>query len=105
MPDEHTGSEQFTDEDRRYSGSRFRDVVDALFANPYQTVWGREGEPPLPDREQTIASVFGGLLARGRSSRFEGASIRTLDSGADLRWGPDRKGFTRSRRRWRRSAR
>ena len=95
MPDEHTGSEQFTDDDRQYSGSRFRDVVDALFANPYQTVWGREGEPPLPEREQTIRSVFGGLLARGRASRFEGASARTLDSGADLRWGPDRKGFAR----------
>ncbi|AMY06935.1 hypothetical protein LuPra_00099 [Luteitalea pratensis] len=95
MTDELTGPEQFTDEDRRYSGSRFRDVVDALFANPYQTVWGREGEPPLPDREQTIKSVFGGLLARGRSSRFEGASARTLDSAADLRWGSDRKGFAR----------
>jgi len=95
MPDEHSGSEAFNDEDRRYSGSRFRDVVDALFANPYQQVWGREGEPPLPVREQTIRSVFGGLLALGRSSRFEDSSIRTLDSGADLRWGPDRKGFAR----------
>ena len=66
-----------------------------MFANPYQTVWGRDSEPPLPDREQTITSVFGGFLARGRSSRFEGASARTLDSGADLRWGSDRKGFAR----------
>lgn len=95
MPDEHTGSEQFTDEDRAYSGSRFRDVVDALFSNPYQAVWGREGEPPLPVRKQTIRSVFGGLLAHSRASRFEGASVRTLDSRADLRWGPDRKGFVR----------
>ena len=95
MPDEHTGSEAFTDEDRQYSGSRFREVVDALFANPYQAIWGREGEPPFPVREQTIRSVFGGLLASGRSSRFEASSFRTLDSGADLRWGPDRKGFAR----------
>jgi hypothetical protein len=93
MPDD-IGSEQFTDEDRRYSGSRFRDVVDALFANPYQSVWGRHGEPPLPDREQTLTSVFGGLLGHGRS-RFEGASARTLDSAADLRWGADGKGFAR----------
>ena len=56
MPDVEIGSEQFTDEDRVYSGSRFRDVVDALFANPYHTVWGREGEPPLPIQEQTIKS-------------------------------------------------
>jgi hypothetical protein len=95
MPDVDMGSEQFTDEDRGYSGSRFREVVEALFANPYQTVWGREGEPPLPMQEQTIKSVFGGLLSHGRPPRFERASERTLDSGADLRWGPDRKGFTR----------
>ena len=94
MPDD-IGSEQFTDEDRAYAGSRFRDVVDALFANPYQQVWGRAGEPPLPDQEVTIRSVFGGLLSLGRPPRFEHASERSLDSNADLRWGPDRKGFTR----------
>ena len=69
--------------------------MDALFANPYQQVWGRAGEPPLPDQEVTIGSVFGGLLSLGRPPRFEHASERTLDSNADLRWGPDRKGFTR----------
>ena len=37
------GLEQFTDEDRAYAGSRFRDVVNAFFANPYQQVWGRAG--------------------------------------------------------------
>ena len=95
MADVEIGSEQFTDEDRLYSGSRFREVVDALFANPYQTVWGREGEPPLPIQDVTITSVFGGLLSLGRAPRFERASERSLDSGADLRWGPDRKGFTR----------
>jgi hypothetical protein len=38
MPELDIGAEQFTDEDRLYSGSRFRDVVNALFANPYQRV-------------------------------------------------------------------
>ncbi len=95
MPEAEIGSEQFSHEDRLYSGSRFRDVVDALFANPYQTVWGREGEPPLPVQEVTIKSVFGGLLSHGRPPRFERASERSLDSGADLRWGANRKGFTR----------
>ena len=52
MPDPDIGSEQFADEDRTYSGSRFRDVVDALMANPYQKVWGRHGEPPLPVLER-----------------------------------------------------
>ena len=95
MPDVTSGSEQFTDEDRLYAGSRFRDVVDALFMNPYQKVWGREGEPPLPAQDVTIKSVFGGLLSIGKPPRFQRASERTLDSGADLRWGPDRKGFAR----------
>jgi hypothetical protein len=95
MPNGEIGSEQFTDEDRTYAGSRFRDVVDALFANPYQQVWGREGEPPLPIQDVTIKTVFGGLLSLGKPPRFERASERSLDSGADLRWGPDRKGFTR----------
>ena len=61
-----TGYEQFTDEDRVYAGSRFHDVVDALFANPYQKVWGRAGEPALPDEQVTIRTVFGGLLALHR---------------------------------------
>jgi hypothetical protein len=94
MADVEVGYEQFADEDRLYAGSRFRDVVDALFANPYQRVWGGEGEPALPDDVATIRSVFGGLLALHRS-RFERASERALDSGADLRWGLDRKGFKR----------
>jgi hypothetical protein len=93
MPDVDIGSEQFTDEDRLYAGSRYREVVDALFANPYQKVWGRAGEPPLPVLEQTIKTVFGGLL--GSAARFESASARSVDSASDLRWGADGKGFTR----------
>jgi hypothetical protein len=95
MQELEVGTEQFTDEDRLYSGSRFRDVADALFANPYQKVWGREGEPPLPEQPVTIMTVFGGLLSHGKPPRFERASERVVDSGADLRWGPDGKGFTR----------
>jgi hypothetical protein len=95
MPDVDVGTEQFSDEDRLYSGSRFRDVVDALFANPYQQVWGRAGEPALPEQRVTITTVFGGLLSLGKPPRFQQASERALDSNADLRWGTDRKGFTR----------
>ena len=54
MADGTSGSERFNDEDRLYAGSRFRDVVNALFMNPYQKVWGREGEPPLPAQDTTI---------------------------------------------------
>lgn len=95
MPELDVGAEQFSDEDRLYSGSRFPDVVEAVFANPYQAVWGRAGEPALPDERVTISTVFGGLLPLGKPSRFQSASERAVDSGADLRWGPDRKGFKR----------
>ncbi|HEY7185460.1 MAG TPA: hypothetical protein VH436_02870 [Vicinamibacterales bacterium] len=75
-----------TDEDRTYTGSRFADVVAALLANPYQRVWGAKNNEPLPVHTVTFRSVSSGMLR---------ASERAVDSGADLRWGPDRKGFTR----------
>ena len=87
--------EQLTDDDRRYSGSRFSEVVEALFANPYQRVWGGAGEPPLPVREVTLRGVAGGILRIAKPVLFTKACERTLDSRADLRWGADRKGFRR----------
>ncbi len=87
MSDPDFGMEEFTDEDRGYAGSRFRDVVNALFANPYQRVWGGAGEAALPVYDVTLASVSGGT--------FRHATARAVDSCADLRWGPDRRGFRR----------
>ena len=81
-------------QDRGYAGSRYSEVVAAIFANPYQRVWGGAGEPPLPVAEVTLTSVFGGLLF-GRTRQFQTDSERTLDSFADLRWGADGKGFPR----------
>ena len=95
MRGQDDGNEQFGEEDRGYAGSRYREVFDALFANPYQQIWGRPGEPALPVQNVTLRSVFGGLLSLRRQPRFERASERTLDSSADLRWGSDRKGFRR----------
>src|SRR5262245_5720062 len=89
------GIEQFTDEDQGYRGSRFREVVDALFANPYQRVWGRTGEPAWPVYEVTLGSLTRGLLPFGSSHLFRQATERAVDSAADLRWGPDRKGYRR----------
>jgi hypothetical protein len=86
-PEKDFGPQQVTDEDRAYQGSRFREVVDALFANPYQQVWGAAGAPTLPSYEVTFPLVA--------NRHFHHASERTLDSGADLRWGPDRHGFRR----------
>jgi hypothetical protein len=85
--------QQLTDEDRGYAGSRFADVTAAVFANPYQRVWGAPGEPPLPIYEVTLKSVFGGLITRSR--QFQTDCERILDSAADLRWGGDGKGFRR----------
>ena len=48
MSIEDCGTEQTTDEDRAYKGSRFSEVRDALFANPYQRIWGARDEPVLP---------------------------------------------------------
>jgi hypothetical protein len=87
MPMSEFGAQELTDEDRSYAGSRFSEVVAALFANPYQRVWGGDGEPPLPVYQISLGSLF-------RRRLFD-ASARAVDSGADLRWGPDGKGFRR----------
>ena len=86
MTDAGSDTQELTDEDRAYRGSRFSEVVEALFANPYQRVWGGQGEAPLPVLKVTLASVVRGGFALMK------AAARTVDSNADLRWGPDRKG-------------
>jgi hypothetical protein len=89
------GQEEFTDEDRKYAGSTFREVRDAVFDKPYYAVWGGPGIPPLPVYQVTAASVLAGLLSFGRRYQLLAAARRTVDSRADLRWGPDRRGFRR----------
>jgi hypothetical protein len=89
------GTEHTTDEDRAYHGSRFSDVQAALFANPYQRTWGASGEPPLPVHDVTLMNMLRGILPLGRPYVFRQATERAVDSRADLRWGPDRKGFRR----------
>jgi hypothetical protein len=95
MTEQNFGTERLSAEDRSYRGSRFSELVDALFANPYQRVWGGAAEPPLPVYEVTFASVTHGIAPGGSPHVFQDAAARTVDSGADLRWGPDRKGFRR----------
>lgn len=84
-----------TEEDTGYRGSRFSEVRDAIFANPYQDVWGTAGEPPLPIHKVTLSNVLEGPLPFGEEYKFLAAARRAVDSDADLRWGPDRKGFRR----------
>ncbi len=95
MEQEDFGIEQVTQEDRAYNGSRFSQVREAIFANPYQRVWGREGEPPLPDYKTTLSLVLRGFLSLGRRYLFRQAAERAVDSHADLRWGLDGKGYRR----------
>ena len=47
-PEAIFGEQGITLEDKNYQGTRFSDVKAALFANPYQKVWGDAKEPPLP---------------------------------------------------------
>jgi hypothetical protein len=89
------GAEQVTEADRNYRGSRFSEVRDALFANPYQKVWGAAGEPPLPIYDVTLLGVLRGILPFGPPYFFRQAVARAVDSHADLRWGTDGKGFRR----------
>jgi hypothetical protein len=91
----HFGTEQVTEEDRAYRGSRFSEVRDAVFANPYQQVWGSVGAPPLPTYGVTLSNVLRGSPPLKPPYFFRQAVARAVDSQADLRWGNDRKGFRR----------
>jgi hypothetical protein len=89
------GTEQVTEEDRAYKGSRFSEVRDAIFANPYQRIWGGAGEPPLPVYDVNLMGVLHGILPFGQPHFFREAVARAVDARSDLRWGLDRKGFRR----------
>jgi hypothetical protein len=95
MEPENFGTEAMTEVDRAYNGSRFSEVRDALFANPYQKVWGGDGDCALPIHKVTLSSVLRGILPFGKRYVFRQATERAVDSHADLRWGPDRRGFRR----------
>jgi hypothetical protein len=88
------GPEAVVDEDRSYPGSRFPEVWKALVSTAYYTTWGTPGEP-LPVYEVTLRSALAGLLSFYRRWQFQDAAKRTVDSRADLRWGPDGRGFRR----------
>jgi hypothetical protein len=93
MSEEPFGVQGMTGDDTAYQGSRYADVRHALRETPYQRVWGAAGEPPLPVYPVTLGSVLRGMFSRQHF--FQQAADRTVDSQADLRWGPDRTGFRR----------
>src|SRR5271166_2702771 len=64
-PDFIFGKQGITQEDKNYQGSRFSGIKAAIFANPYQKVWGDFNEPPLPYYRTTNRSVYAGSLPGG----------------------------------------
>jgi len=74
-------------DDRAYAGTRYAEVRDAVFANPYS--------PPYERVSVTLGSLLRGVLPFGEQWQFLAAARRTVASEADLRWGPDGKGFGR----------
>jgi hypothetical protein len=78
------GTEEVTEEDRAYGGSRFSEVREAVFANPYQKVWGSAGEPPLPIYDVTLPSAVRGILPLGSPYFFRQAVAPFQGSGATV---------------------
>ena len=97
MAKESLGIQGFTADDKRVgtASSRFSVVRDAIFANPYQKVWGAEGNAPLERFTVTLAPLKEGSLPGGGEWQFLAAAKRVLASDSDLRWGPDGKGYRR----------
>jgi hypothetical protein len=80
---------------KRVAGSRFSVVRDAVFANPYQKVWGAPGNAPIERFPVTFMPLIKGLLPGGMTWQFLAAAKRVLASDSDLRWGADGKGYER----------
>jgi len=90
------GIQGFTADDKPLvAGSRFSVVRDAIFANPYQQVWGANGNAPFERFEVTLAPLTKGQVPGGEAWHFLEAAKRVLASDSDLRWGPDGKGYRR----------
>jgi len=87
------GPQEMTAEDRAYRGSRYSEVRKALYQNPYRAGASGQEPGPLPLFRSTIRNAWRGLFSG--ENKFRQASARSMDSQADLRWGPDGKGWRR----------
>src|SRR6186713_960224 len=59
------GKQEVTDEDRAYRGSRYADVRQALYENPYREGASGQVPGPLPMFESTIANAWRGAFGHG----------------------------------------
>lgn len=89
------GIEGLARDDEQFNGSRYDEVRKAVFANPYQPVWGAKDAKPFERSPVTYGGAFRGILPFGKPWLLFSAAKRTLESHADLRWGSDRQGFRR----------
>ena len=89
------GPQGLTAEDSNHDGSRYAEIKAACFQNAYYLNWGAPGEAPLPVYGVTLGRILKGFLPGGRHWLFRESAARALDSRADLRWGPDNRGFRR----------
>jgi len=87
------GQQETTAEDRAYKGSRYSEVRDALYVNPYRGGTSGQEPGPLPMFRSTIRNAWRGTLHGVKY--LQQASARTIDMRSDLRWGKDRKGYRR----------
>ena len=92
---QYYGPEDVTLDDEAYHGSTYAEVRRAIFANAYYRTWGTPGDPPLPVYATSLRRALSGVLPFGGKWRFGAAARRTVASHADLRWGPDWRGFRR----------
>ncbi|MEM7475176.1 MAG: hypothetical protein AAF483_09310 [Planctomycetota bacterium] len=85
----------FSREDYAYRGSKIAELRTALFENAYFSPWPGIDNAAWPKYRVTFGSLLRGIASRRKSYQFLEAAKRTLDSKADLRWGPDGLGFRR----------
>lgn len=91
----YQGEQAFGRLDGEYEGSTFREVRAAVFEETrYCDVWRGPGTARLPEYPLRLGDLLRRFLKPGRYP-FRQAADRTVDSRADLRWGPDRKGVRR----------
>ena len=86
------GAQELTEQEVLYCGSRFAEVKEAIFRDPYYgNVWEKLGS--LPTYAVTFRSLLSGLISLRKRHRFMAASRRAVISRADLRPGRDGKGY------------
>lgn len=78
------GPQEMTAEDRSYRGSRYADVRDALYENPYRGGASGQDPGPLPMFKSTIRNVWRGLLLG--ENKFRQASARSIGRPLFIRW-------------------